>query len=132
MAHDEPKSINTEVVSAVDSMVKKLGAYLQRQSTIQRDNSQKLLLGLKYVREHSPEITLVELITLIEFRNGTINRGAELQSLQKLLLVNEHGKLTDDGAQLLEKLHLFDHSFTSKKTDFSNQTAAFDALFEEL
>ena len=120
------------ILSAVDNMVKKLGAYLQRQSTIQRDNSQKLLLGLKYVREHTPEITLAELITLIEFRNGTIDRETELQSLQKLLLVSEQGKLTDDGAQLLEKLHLFDQSFASKKIDFTNQTAAFDALFEDL
>ena len=90
LAHDEPKSISPEVLSAVDNMVKKLGAYLQRQSTIQRDNS------------------------------------------QKLLLVSEQGKLTDDGAQLLEKLHLFDQSFASKKIDFTNQTAAFDALFEDL
>ena len=132
LAHDEPKSISPEVLSAVDNMVKKLGAYLQRQSTIQRDNSEKLLLGLKYVREHTPEITLAELITLIEFRNGTIDRETELQPLQKLLLVSEHGKLTDDGAQLLEKLHLFDQSFASKKIDFTNQAAAFDALFEDL
>jgi hypothetical protein len=46
--------------------------------------------------------------------------------------VSKQGKLTDDGAQLLEKLHLFDQSFASKKIDFTNQTAAFDALFEDL
>jgi hypothetical protein len=77
-------------------------------------------------------MTLTELITLIEFRNGTMNTEAELKSLQKLLLVNEQGRLTDNGAQLLEKLHLFDQSFASKKIDFTNQTAAFDALFEDL
>ena len=132
MGNDEPKTISTEVVSAVDNMVKKLGAYLQRQSNIQRDKSQKLLLGLKYLQEHIPKMTLTELITLIEFRNGTMNTEAELKSLQKLLLVSKEGKLTDNGSQLLEKLHLFDQSFVSKKTDFTDRTAAFDALFEDL
>ena len=132
LANDEPKKISTEVISAVDNMVKKLGAYLQRQSTIQRDNSQKLLLGLKYVQENVPKITLTELITLIEFRNGTTNAEAELKSLQKLLLVSKEGRLTDSGAQLLENLHLFDQSFISKKTDFKDRSAAFDALFEDL
>ena len=132
LGNDKPKEISAEVISAVDNMVKKLGAYLQRQSTIQRDNSQKLLLGLKYVQENIPEITLTELIALIEFRNGTTNTKTELKSLQKLLLVSKEGKLTDNGAQLLEKLHLFDQSFVSKKTDFTDRTAAFDALFEDL
>ena len=109
-----------------------MGAYLQRQSTIQRDNSQKLLLGLKYVQENVPKLTLTELIKLIEFRNGTTNTEAELKSLQKLLLVSKEGTLTDNGAQLLEKLHLFDQSFASKTTDFTDRSAAFDALFEDL
>jgi hypothetical protein len=46
--------------------------------------------------------------------------------------VSEQGKLTDDGAQLLEKLHLFDQSFVSKKIDYTDRSAAFDALFEDL
>jgi hypothetical protein len=132
LGNDEPKNISAEVVSAVDNMVRKLGAYLQRQSNIQRDNSQKLLLGLKYVQEHIPQMKLTELIILIEFRNGTVNTEAELKLLQKLLLVNEEGRLTDNGAQLLDKLHLFDQSFVSNKIDFTDRAAAFDALFEDL
>ena len=132
LGNDEPKTISAEVVSAVDNMVRKLGAYLQRQSNIQRDNSQKLLLGLKYVQEHIPKMKLAELITLIEFRNGIVNTEAELKPLQNLLLVSEDGRLTDNGAQLLDKLHLFDQSFVSKKIDFTDRSAAFDALFEDL
>ena len=46
--------------------------------------------------------------------------------------MSEQGRLTDNGAQLLEKLHLFDQSFVSKKIDFTDRSAAFDALFEDL
>ena len=61
-----------------------------------------------------------------------VDTEEELKSLQNLLLVSEQGRLTDNGAQLLEKLHLFDQSFVSKKIDFTDRTAAFDALFEDL
>ena len=65
-------------------------------------------------------------------RTSDLATKTELKPLQKLLLVSKEGKLTDNGAQLLEKLHLFDQSFVSKKTDFTDRTAAFDALFEDL
>ena len=132
LGNDKPKAINTEVVSAVDNMVKKLGTYLQRQSSIQRDNSQKLLLGLKYAQEYSPEITLNDLVTLIEFRNGTINSEDTLRSLKELQLVNGQNKFSDKGAELLDKLNLYNSSFSSRKIDFTNQATAFDALFEDL
>ena len=132
LGNDKPKAISTEVISAVDNMVKKLGTYLQRQSSIQRDNSQKLLLGLKYAQEYSPEITLNDLVTLIEFRNGTINSEDTLRSLKELQLVNGQNKFSDKGAELLDKLNLYNSSFSSRKIDFTNQATAFDALFEDL
>ena len=132
LGHDTPKAISKEVVSAVDNMVKKLGTYLQRQSSIQKDNSQKLLLGLKYIQEYDPKITLNDLVALIEFRNGTIKSGENLISLKKLQLVSQQDRLSDSGALLLNKLNLYDPSFSSKIIDFSNQTTAFDALFEDL
>ena len=64
LGNDTPKAISTEVVSAVDKMVTKLGAYLQRQSNIQRDNSHKMLLGLRHAHEHYPKLTLQDLILL--------------------------------------------------------------------
>jgi len=132
LGNDKPKAISTEVISAVDNMVKKLGTYLQRQSSIQRDNSQKLLLGLKYAQEYSPEITLNDLVTLIEFRNGTIKSEDTLRSLKELQLVNGQNKFSDKGAELLDKLNLYNSSFSSRKIDFTNQATAFDALFEDL
>ena len=132
LGNDTPKAISTEVVSAVDNMVTKLGAYLQRQSNIQRDNSHKMLLGLRHAHEHYPELTLQDLILLIEFRNGNFKDASNLKPLKKLKLISEHEKLTDNGAELLDKLNLYDTSFASRKIDFTDQAAAFDALFEDL
>ena len=47
-------------------------------------------------------------------------------------LISEHEKLTDNGAELLDKLNLYDTSFASRKIDFTDQASAFDALFEDL
>ena len=132
LGNDTPKVISTEVVSAVDNMVTKLGAYLQRQSNIQRDNSHKMLLGLKHAQEHYPELRLQDLILLIEFRNGNVKAANDLKPLKKLELISKHDKLTDSGAELLDKLNLYDTSFASRKIDFTDQAAAFDALFEDL
>ena len=132
LGNDTPKAISTEVVSAVDNMVTKLGAYLQRQSNIQRDNSHKMLLGLKHAQEHYPELTLRDLILLIEFRNSNFKNANDLRPLKKLKLISENEKLTDNGAELLDKLNLYDTSFASRKIDFTDQAAAFDALFEDL
>ena len=132
LGNDKPKEISAEVISAVDNMVKKLGTYLQRQSNIQRDNSQKLLLGLKYAQEYSPKIALNDLVMLIEFRNGTVKSEDTLRSLKELQLVNEQNKLSDNGAELLDRLNLYNSSFSSRKIDFTNQATAFDALFEDL
>ena len=128
LGNDTPKAMSTEVVSAVDNMVTKLGAYLQRQSNIQRDNSHKMLLGLKHAQEHYPELRLQDLILLIEFRNGNVKAANELKPLKKLELISKHDKLTDSGAELLDKLNLYDTSFASRKIDFTDQAAAFDAL----
>ena len=132
LGNDTPKAISTEVVSAVDNMVTKLGAYLQRQSNIQRDNSHKMLLGLRHAHEHYPKLTLQDLILLIEFRNGNFKDASNFKPLKKLKLISEHEKLTDNGAELLDKLNLYDTSFASRKIDFTDQAAAFDALFEDL
>ena len=91
-----------------------------------------MLLGLKHAQEHYPELRLQDLILLIEFRNGNVKAANDLKPLKKLELISKHDKLTDSGAELLDKLNLYDTSFASRKIDFTDQAAAFDALFEDL
>ena len=55
-----------------------------------------------------------------------------LRSLKELQLVNEQNKLSDNGAELLDRLNLYNSSFSSRKIDFTDQATAFDALFEDL
>ena len=132
LGNDEPQNISEEVVSAIDKMVTKLGAYIQRQSQIQKDNATKLLFGLKEIQNLNSEISINDLICIIEFRNGSNLNDQDLQALKNLQLVSDNGRLTNKGALALEKLQLYDQSFKSKKLDFSNSSKDFDALFEDL
>ena len=132
LGHNEPRNISEEVVSAIDKMVIKLGAYIERQSQIQTENSAKLLYGLKHIQNMSSQISVNDLICLIEFRNGTIINAQDLQILKNLHLVSDEKKLTEKGALTLEKLELYDRSFKSNKRDFSTNSTDFDALFEDL
>tara|TARA_B000000441_G_C21636462_1_gene286586 strand:+ start:229 stop:474 length:246 start_codon:yes stop_codon:yes gene_type:complete len=80
----------------------------------------------------SSQISVNDLICLIEFRNGTIINAQDLQILKNLHLVSDEEKLTEKGALTLEKLELYDRSFKSNKRDFSTNSTYFDALFEDL
>ena len=132
LGHDEPRNISEHVVSAIDKMVIKLGAYIERQSQIQTENSAKLLYGLKHIQNMSSQITVNDLICLVEFRNGSNISGQDLQVLKNLHLISDEEKLTEKGALTLQKLELYDQSFKSNKHDFTTNSSEFDALFEDL
>ena len=57
---------------------------------------------------------------------------SDLIDLQNLGLIDDSRKLTSEGAMILEKLSLYQSSFKSKKSQFTNEAKDFDALFEGL
>jgi hypothetical protein len=119
-------------VDAIDKMVAKLGAYLERQSKVQADNSTKLLLGLKFALEKFPDLKVDAICKFLEFRNGLLINSSDLIDLQNLGLIDGRSKLTSEGALILEKLSLYQGSFKSKKNTLTNEAKDFDALFEGL
>lgn len=123
--------MSQENVDAIDNMVTKLGAYLERHNTIQDINSEKLLLGLKYAREHFPTLTVSTVCALLDFRTGLVSAANDLHELKALGLIDENNKLTNAGATLLEKLNLYQPSFKSKQQKLTREED-FDALFEGL
>jgi len=68
----------------------------------------------------------------LEFRNGLLINSSDLIDLQNLGLIDDKSKLTSEGAMILEKLSLYQSSFKSKKSQFTNEAKDFDALFEGL
>ena len=132
LAHDESINLSQNKVDAIDNRVAKLGAYLERQSKVQAENSSKLLLGLKFATEKFPGLTVDALCRFLEFRNGLLNNSRALVELQNLGFIDTSNKLTNEGAEMLEKLNLYQSSFKSKKLNFKNDAKDFDALFEGL
>jgi hypothetical protein len=132
LAHDEPIHLPAHKVDAIDKMVAKLGSYLERQSKLQAENSNKLLLGLKFALEKFPDLKVDVMCKFLEFRNGFLINSSDLIDLQNLGLIDDSRKLTSEGAMILEKLSLYQSSFKSKKSQFTNEAKDFDALFEGL
>ena len=132
LAHDEPIHLPANKVDAIDKMVAKLGSYLERQSKLQAENSNKLLLGLKFAVEKLPDLKVDAMCKFLEFRNGLLISSSDLIDLQNLGLIDDKSKLTSEGAMILEKLSLYQSSFKSKKSQFTNEAKDFDALFEGL
>ena len=131
LANDVPIELDQEKVDAIDNMVSKLGAYLERQSSIQAINSEKLLLGLKYAREHFPSLTVSIVCKLLDFRTGLVSTSNDLHELQALNLIDGNQKLTNAGAKLLEKLNLYQTSFKSTQHKLTRDED-FEALFDGL
>lgn len=131
LANDDPIKLSQEKVDAIDNMVTKLGAYLERHNTIQDINSEKLLLGLKYASEHFPTLTVSTVCALLDFRTGLVSAANDLHELTALGLIDEKHKLTNAGASLLEKLNLYQSSFKSTQHKLTREED-FDALFEGL
>ena len=131
LANDVPIELDQEKVDAIDNMVSKLGAYLERQSSIQAINSEKLLLGLKYARENFPSLTVSTVCKLLDFRTGLVSTSSDLHELQALNLIDGNQKLTNAGAKLLEKLNLYQTSFKSTQHKLTRDED-FEALFEGL
>lgn len=131
LANDVPIKLSQENVDAIDNMVTKLGAYLERHNTIQDINSEKLLLGLKYASEHFPTLTVSTVCALLDFRTGLVSAANDLHELTALGLIDEKQKLTNAGASLLEKLNLYQPSFKSTQHKLTREED-FDALFEGL
>jgi hypothetical protein len=132
LAHDEPIHLPANKADAIDKMVAKLGAYLERQSKVQAENSTKLLLGLKFALEKFPDLKVDAICKFLEFRNGLLINSSDLIDLQNLGLIDGRSKLTSEGALILEKLSLYQGSFKSKKNTLTNEAKDFDALFEGL
>ena len=132
LAHDAPVHLPANKVDAIDKMVAKLGAYLERQSNVQAENSTKLLLGLKFALEKVPDLKVDAMCKLLEFRNGLLSNSSDLIDLQNLGLIDDRKQLTSEGAMILENLSLYQSSFKSKKNTFTNEVKDFDALFEGL
>ena len=128
----EPIHLPAHIVDAIDKMVAKLGSYLERQSKLQAENSNKLLLGLKFALEKFPDLKVDAMCKFLEFRNGLLINSSDLIDLQNLGLIDDSRKLTSEGAMILEKLSLYQSSFKSKKSQFTNEAKDFDALFEGL
>ena len=131
LANDVPLKLNQEKVDAIDNMVIKLGAYLERQNTIQSINSEKLMLGLKYASEHFPTLTVSTLCVLLDFRTGLVSASNDLHELKAFGLIDENKKLTNAGAKLFEHLNLYQPSFKSTQQKLAREED-FDALFEGL
>lgn len=132
LANNQPSELGQEKVDAIDNMVAKLGAYLERQSKVQAETSDKLLIGLKFIKENYPNLTINNLCNLLEFRSGFVLASNEVEILISLGFLGQTKTLTHEGAQILERLHLYQKALTPHKRSYSSDEEEFDALFEGL
>jgi hypothetical protein len=82
--------------------------------------------------EKFPDLKVDAMCKFLEFRNGLLINSSDLIDLQNLGLIDDRRKLTSEGAMILDKLSLYQSSFKSKKSHFTNEAKDFDALFEGL
>ena len=97
-----------------NSIIDPINPYAE--SKLQAENSNKLLLGLKFALEKFPDLKVDAMCKFLEFRNGLLINSSDLIDLQNLGLIDDSRKLTSEGAMILEKLSLYQSSFKSKKS----------------